>query len=44
MKGAIARELRGGNGYGTDGTFIPDGQSKTWGEMDMEEQITYSLR
>jgi non-canonical purine NTP pyrophosphatase (RdgB/HAM1 family) len=44
MKGSIAPIARGNNGYGTDGIFIPDGQSKTWGEMDKEEQITYSLR
>lgn len=44
IKGTIAQELRGDNGYGTDGIFIPENQDKTWGEMDKEEQITYSLR
>jgi len=44
MRGTIVRELRGDNGYGTDGIFIPEGQNKTWGEMDKEEQITYSVR
>lgn len=44
MKGTIAHELRGDNGYGTDGIFVPDGQDKTWGKMNEEEQITYSLR
>lgn len=44
MKGAIAREPRGENSYGTDGIFIPDGQTKTWGEMNKEDQIAYSVR
>lgn len=44
MKGSITRELRGDNGYGTDGIFVPDGQNKTWGEMNKEEQVEYSLR
>lgn len=44
MRGTITPEVRGSNGYGTDGIFIPSGQDKTWGEMDKEEQIKYSLR
>ncbi len=44
IKGMIAPHPRGSNGYGTDGIFIPDGQDKTWGEMDKEGQIKYSLR
>jgi non-canonical purine NTP pyrophosphatase (RdgB/HAM1 family) len=44
MKGTIANTLRGDNSYGTDAIFIPDGQSKTWGEMSKEEQIKYSVR
>lgn len=44
MKGTIAPSVRGDNGYGTDGIFIPDGQNKTWGEMDKDEQVRYSLR
>lgn len=44
MKGTITLEVRGDNGYGTDGIFIPDGQNKTWGEMSKDEQIKYSLR
>jgi non-canonical purine NTP pyrophosphatase (RdgB/HAM1 family) len=44
MKGIITSEVRGNNGYGTDGIFIPDGLNKTWGEMNKEEQVKYSLR
>lgn len=44
MKGTITTEIRGDDGYGTDGIFIPDGQDKTWGEMNKEEQVKYSLR
>jgi XTP/dITP diphosphohydrolase len=44
MKGKITSAIRGDNGYGTDGIFIPDGQGKTWGEMNEEERIKYSLR
>ncbi len=44
MRGVITPELRGDDGYGTDGIFIPDGQVKTWGEMSKQEQITYSPR
>lgn len=44
MKGTIASELKGDNGYGMDAMFIPAGQSKTWGEMNEKEQIKYSLR
>jgi len=44
MKGTIASSIRGKTGYGTDSIFIPDGQDKTWGEMNKDEQINYSLR
>jgi non-canonical purine NTP pyrophosphatase (RdgB/HAM1 family) len=44
ISGKIATELRGENKYGVDGIFIPDGQDKTWGELDKEEQIKYSVR
>jgi inosine/xanthosine triphosphate pyrophosphatase family protein len=27
-----------------DCLFIPEGQTKTWGEMDKAEQIAYSVR
>lgn len=44
IEGTIATELRGDNGYGTDNIFIPNGQHKTWGEMNEDEQAKYSLR
>lgn len=44
MRGTITHQVRGDNAYGTDGIFIPDGQLKTWGEMNKEEQIAYSVR
>src|SRR6266540_4448439 len=44
IKGTVAPEARGDVLYGTDCLFIPDGQPKTWGEMDKEGQITYSVR
>lgn len=44
IEGVIATELRGDNGYGTDNIFIPDGQHKTWGEMNENEQVNHSLR
>ncbi len=44
IEGTIATEVRGDNGYGTDNIFIPDGQHKTWGEMNEDEQVKYSLR
>jgi non-canonical purine NTP pyrophosphatase (RdgB/HAM1 family) len=44
VKGTIASHPKGDHGYGTDSIFIPEGQNKTWGEMDKEKQIQYSLR
>jgi non-canonical purine NTP pyrophosphatase (RdgB/HAM1 family) len=44
IKGTITRNPRGEHGYGTDSIFIPDGQSKTWSEMDDDDQFVYSLR
>jgi len=44
ITGTITARPRGEYGYGTDAIFIPDGQSKTWGEMNSQEKITYSLR
>jgi non-canonical purine NTP pyrophosphatase (RdgB/HAM1 family) len=44
IEGAIATSVRGEHGYGTDSIFIPAGQSKTWSEMDEQEQTEYSLR
>lgn len=44
MKGTIAKSPRGKRGFGWDPIFIPEGQSKTWGEMDDEEQKQTSMR
>ena len=42
--GSIALEPRGERGFGFDPIFIPTGSSKTWGEMDIEEQTKTSMR
>ena len=44
IKGIITTAPRGDRGFGMDAIFIPDGATQTWGEMDIEDQITYSLR
>lgn len=44
LKGTVPTTIKGDNGYGTDSIFIPDGQSKTWGEMDQQELAEYSIR
>lgn len=42
--GVIAAEPRGEQGFGWDPIFIPEGHTKTWGEMDAEEQKHTSMR
>jgi non-canonical purine NTP pyrophosphatase (RdgB/HAM1 family) len=42
--GSIANIPRGEKGFGWDPIFIPEGYTKTWGEMNMEEQDTTSMR
>ncbi|MCR4279164.1 MAG: non-canonical purine NTP pyrophosphatase [Candidatus Zambryskibacteria bacterium] len=44
MNGTIASSPRGERGFGWDPIFIPAGSTKTWGEMDMEEQKETSMR
>ena len=44
IKGAIAETSRGERGFGWDPIFIPEGQTKTWGEMSPEEQKETSMR
>lgn len=44
MKGTIAKSPRGERGFGWDPIFIPEGHTKTWGEMDHEEQKETSMR
>ena len=38
-KGKIAESIRGNFGFGHDPIFIPDGRSKTYGEMKNVEEI-----
>jgi XTP/dITP diphosphohydrolase len=42
--GRIIMERRGGNGFGYDPVFIPDGSDKTFAQMDMEEKNKFSHR
>jgi XTP/dITP diphosphohydrolase len=43
-KGIIIAERRGGDGFGYDPVFIPDGSAKTFAEMTMEEKNIFSHR
>lgn len=42
--GTITKEAIGTNGFGYDAVFIPDGSTKTFAEMTMEEKSIYSHR
>ena len=42
--GTIATKESGGNGFGYDAVFIPDGSTKTFAEMTMEEKNRFSHR
>lgn len=42
--GTITKEQRGDHGFGYDPLFIPQGASKTFGEMTLEEKNQYSHR
>lgn len=44
MLGQIAEQPVGKDGFGIDSIFIPQGYSKTWGEMNKEEQEKTSMR
>lgn len=44
MKGTIADSPRGERGFGWDPIFIPEGRTKTLGEMDVKEQEETSMR
>lgn len=43
-EGVIAASPRGETSFGWNPIFIPDGYTKTWAEMDMEEQNETSMR
>ena len=42
--GTIAKQQRGGHGFGYDPIFIPRNEEKTFGEMSMEEKNQFSHR
>lgn len=43
-EGRITTELSGDSGFGYDPVFIPEGSSKTFAQMTMEEKNTFSHR
>ena len=43
-KGRIAETMHGGEGFGYDPIFIPEGSSKSFAEMTMEEKNKFSHR
>ena len=43
-KGKISNERKGNYGFGYDSVFIPEGNNKTFGEMEMVEKNLYSHR
>ena len=43
-KGRIAETMHGGEGFGYDPIFIPEGASKSFAEMTMEEKNKFSHR
>jgi non-canonical purine NTP pyrophosphatase (RdgB/HAM1 family) len=44
IRGTVANEPKGENGFGWNPIFIPDGASKTYAEMCAEEQSEHSMR
>jgi XTP/dITP diphosphohydrolase len=44
VEGTIIDELRGTEGFGYDPVFIPNGKTRTFAEMDLEEKNTVSHR
>ncbi len=44
IRGTIADEPRGDNGFGWDAIFIPDGETRTFGEMSPDEKDARSHR
>ena len=43
-KGQILNNMQGENGFGYDPIFVPDGASKSFANMTMDEKNTYSHR
>jgi non-canonical purine NTP pyrophosphatase (RdgB/HAM1 family) len=44
VDGQITKKPKGDKGFGWDPIFIPQGHTKTFGEMDMEEKSRISMR
>ena len=44
IRGQLAWESRGDNGFGYDPIFIPDGQDRTYAEMTSDEKNSHSMR
>lgn len=44
IRGSIAAAPRGSSGFGWDVLFIPEGESRTWAEMTVEEKLRDSHR
>jgi len=44
VKGEITGERKGSNGFGYDAVFAPEGQTRTFAEMDLDEKNTISHR
>lgn len=44
VTGSIATKPIGDQGFGWDPIFIPDGETRTFGEMTMEEKNRFSMR
>lgn len=44
VKGSVAKMPKGERSFGWDPIFIPEGYTKTWGEMDDKEQKQTSMR
>ncbi len=44
VTGQLVWPPRGTNGFGYDAMFVPDGETRTFGEMDMAEKKKYSHR
>lgn len=44
LKGEIAKDMKGTNGFGYDSIFIPEGHTKTFAEMTIQEKNKISHR
>lgn len=44
IKGAIARERKGSQGFGYDAIFVPEGYAKSFAEMSLQEKNQISHR